>query len=215
MLTRIDHVMICVPTLQQGIDAYPRIGFDMQPGGVHTGKGTHNALAFNQDDYLELLSVRDPAEHRAAVAGGGTDAGLGPPGPGRRIPLRHRAERRPARRRGRDAHARRRRERRRRGGRRTPAGKELRWKLAALGAKNPLPLFFIEHLTPLEERRRQLLRAGHHPNGVLRIERVYIAVTDVRAAAVYGRVLGLPVPPIQRGAVIKADMAVFDVGPTG
>ena len=31
----------------------------------------------------------------------------------------------------------------------------------------------------------------------------------------YGRVLGMPVPKIQRGAVIKADMAVFDLGPTG
>jgi hypothetical protein len=28
-------------------------------------------------------------------------------------------------------------------------------------------------------------------------------------------VLGLPVPKVQRGAVIKADMAVFDLGPTG
>ncbi len=27
--------------------------------------------------------------------------------------------------------------------------------------------------------------------------------------------LGLPVPKVQRGAVIKADMAVFDLGPTG
>ena len=41
-------------------------------------------------------------------------------------------------------------------------------------------------------------------------------MTDVNAAAeVYARVLGLPKPKIQRGAVIKADMAVFDVGPTG
>jgi hypothetical protein len=45
---------------------------------------------------------------------------------------------------------------------------------------------------------------------------VYIAVPDVAAAARdYARVLGLPVPPVQRGAVIKADMAVFDLGPTG
>src|SRR5581483_4951791 len=29
------------------------------------------------------------------------------------------------------------------------------------------------------------------------------------------RVLGRPVPGVQRGAVIKADMAVFDLGPTG
>src|SRR5439155_4731544 len=47
-------------------------------------------------------------------------------------------------------------------------------------------------------------------------DRVYIAVSDVAAAAqAYGRVLGMPVPPVQRGNVIKADMAVFDLGPTG
>jgi hypothetical protein len=41
-------------------------------------------------------------------------------------------------------------------------------------------------------------------------------VRDVAAASrLYARVLGLPEPAIQRGAVIKADMAVFDLGPTG
>jgi len=35
------------------------------------------------------------------------------------------------------------------------------------------------------------------------------------SAATYARVLGMPVPKIQRGAVIKADMAVLDLGPTG
>src|SRR5215510_8566080 len=75
MLTRIDHVMICVPDLDRGIDAYTRIGFNIYPGGVHLGRGTHNAIAFHQDDYLELMSVRDPDELRAAGRGG-PDAGL-------------------------------------------------------------------------------------------------------------------------------------------
>jgi len=102
------------------------------------------------------------------------------------------------------------------GSRRTPAGQELRWKAAGLGPRNPLPIFFVQHLTPLDERRRQVARAGDHPNGALRLDRVYIAVPDVAvAAASYGRVLGMSVPKIQRGAVIKADMAVFDLGPTG
>lgn len=70
MLTRIDHVMICVPDLQRGIDAYTRIGFQVFPGGTHTGRGTHNAIAFHQEDYLELLSVRDRGEHAAAGPGG-------------------------------------------------------------------------------------------------------------------------------------------------
>jgi hypothetical protein len=77
MLTRIDHVMICVPDLREGIDAYTRIGFNIYPGGVHPGRGTENAIAFHQDDYLELLSVRDRTEHLAATARpGGPDSGL-------------------------------------------------------------------------------------------------------------------------------------------
>jgi len=102
------------------------------------------------------------------------------------------------------------------GGRRTPTGQELRWRSAQLGPANPLPIFFIEHLTPLAERRRDMSGPAGHPNGALRLERVYVAVTDVKAAAeTYARVLGQGVPKIQRGAVIKADMAVFDLGPTG
>ncbi|PYO48080.1 MAG: hypothetical protein DMD84_21920, partial [Candidatus Rokuibacteriota bacterium] len=100
------------------------------------------------------------------------------------------------------------------GGRRAPAGQELRWKSARLGPENPLPIFFIQHVTPLAERRRG--HTGRHPNGALGTERVYVAVTDVaKAAETYARVLGMPVPRVQRGAVIKADMAVFDLGPTG
>jgi hypothetical protein len=45
---------------------------------------------------------------------------------------------------------------------------------------------------------------------------VYIAVADVASAVeTSSRVLGMPAPKVQRGAVIKADMAVFDLGPTG
>jgi hypothetical protein len=57
--------------------------------------------------------------------------------------------------------------------------------------------------------------ASRHPNGVLRIERVYIAVRDLAAsAALYARVLGVPAPKMERGTVIHADMAIFQFGPT-
>ena len=213
MLTRIDHMMICVPKLDEAIDAYTRIGFNVYPGGAHAGRATHNAIAFLQDDYLELLSLRDTA----APVPGSSDARLAEflargggfryvavqsddlaadvaAMRGRGVEVSDVAE----------------------GARRTPGGQELRWKAASLGPRNPLPIFFIEHLTPLEVRRRQVARAGDHPNGVLRADRVYIAVPDLAVAAEsYGRVLGMPVPKVQRGAVIKADMAVFDLGPTG
>ncbi len=217
MLTRIDHVMICVPDLAQGIAAYTRIGFNVELGGVHPGKGTHNAIAFHQEDYLELLSVHDRAEHlRAVSAPGSLDTGLLDllaRGGGFRYVIVQ-SDDLPAdvlamRGRGVDVSD------AVEGGRRTPAGRDLRWRAARLGPKNPLPIFLLEHLTPLEERRPPTARAGH-PNGVLGADRVYIAVPDVAAAAeTYSRVLGMPVPPIRRGNVIKADMAVFDLGANG
>jgi catechol 2,3-dioxygenase-like lactoylglutathione lyase family enzyme len=211
MLTRIDHVMICVPDLRKGIDAYTRMGFDVHPGGVHTGRGTHNAIAFNAEDYLELMSVRDRDEYLAASPEGGLLEFFARGGGFRYVAVQSddlAADVAAMRRRGVDVSD------VAGGERRTPAGKELRWKAARLGSGNPLPIFFIEHLTPLAERRGP--RAGTHPNGVLRVDRVYVAVTDVAAsAATYSQVLGVPVPKIQRGAVIKADMAVFDLGPTG
>jgi catechol 2,3-dioxygenase-like lactoylglutathione lyase family enzyme len=210
VLTRIDHVMICVPVLARGIDAYRRIGFDVHPGGVHASGGTENAIAFLQDDYLEVLGVREGRLHEASeglreflAAGGGL----------RYISIQSddlAADVAAMRARGVDVSD------PAAGGRRTPAGQELRWRAASLGAKNPLPIFFIQHLTPLAERRRQVPMAGEHPNGVLRVERAYVAVTDVaKEAATYGRVLGMPGPTVVRGNVIKADMAVFEIGPTG
>jgi hypothetical protein len=49
VLTRIDHVMICVPDLERGIDAHARIGFNIYPGGAQAGRATHNAIAFLRD----------------------------------------------------------------------------------------------------------------------------------------------------------------------
>ena len=214
MLTRIDHVMICVPDLARGIDAYTRIGFNIYPGGAHAGRGTHNAIAFHQEDYLELLSLR---ERDAPVAPGSSDARLAEflarGGGFRYVAVQSDdLEADVAAMRGRgvdvtDATE---------GVRRSPNGQELRWRAASPGPRNPLPVFFVQHLTPLAERRRQVARAGDHPNGALRLDRVYIAVPDLTAVTEsYARVLGTPVPKIQRGAVIKADMAVFDLGPTG
>ena len=212
MLTRIDHVMICVPDLNRGIEAYARIGFNIHPGGVHTGKGTHNAIAFNEDDYVELLAVRDQDEYLQKSPYGGLVEFIARGGGLRYLILQSddlAAD--VAAMRSRGVHIGDPVE----GARRTPAGLELRWRAAMLGVRNLLPLFFIQHLTPVEERRRQLPGAGQHPNGAMRAERAYIAVTDLAAAvADYTRVLGAP-PHLERGTVINADMAVFNVGPTG
>ena len=209
-LTRIDHVMICVPDLKTGIETYRRLGFDVHFGGVHPGGGTENAIAFFEDDYLELLSIRPGAQAQAGAAlvdflarGGGL----------RYLAVQSdnvAADVTAMRRRGVDVSD------PTDGVRQTPAGAELRWRAARLGARDALPIFFIEHITSLAERRRQVPQPIQHPNGVLRSERAYIAVPDVaKAAEVYARVLGMPVPRVERGTVIKADMAVFNLGPTG
>jgi hypothetical protein len=163
MLTRIDHVMICVPDLQHGIDAYRRIGFNVSPGGVHPGKGTHNAIAFHEEDYLELMSVRDRDEYLSGNPGGGLLAFLAQGGGFRYVAVQSDdlvADVAQMRQRGVDV------SNPSDGGRQTPTGQELRWRAATLGPRHPLPIFFIEHLTPLHERRQQASQAGTHPNGV-------------------------------------------------
>jgi hypothetical protein len=213
VFTRIDHLMICVPDLERGMQAYTRLGFSIHPGGVHAGKGTHNAIAFNDADYLELLAIRDAEEYRRNSPYGGLVDFIGRGGGLRYLIVQSdalAADVAALRARGWEVGD------PVDGQRRTPAGTELRWKAAMLGERNPLPVFFIQHLTPLAERRAQSPGAGRHPNGVLGAERVYLAVPNLAAAAeTYGRLLGLPVPRAERGTVIHADMAVFPLGPAG
>ena len=202
--------MIAVPELDRGVDTYERLGFSVQPGGEHPGIGTHNAIAFNEEDYLELIAIRDRDAYARRNPWSGL-AGLVERGGGlcylivqsddlaadlvamraRGVDVGELAE----------------------GSRRTPSGRERRWKLAMLGPRNPLPVFFIQHLTPLAERRPA---GSGHANGVYRTERAYIAVADLAAAVdTYSRVLAMGKPPIERGTVIMAEMAVFQLGASG
>jgi catechol 2,3-dioxygenase-like lactoylglutathione lyase family enzyme len=217
VFTRIDHLMICVPDLERGMEQYTRLGFDIHVGGVHPGKGTHNALAYNDEDYVELLAIHDEAEAKAAAAwsasGTPLPAFIAAGGGIRYVVLQSddlAGDVSAMRERGVDVSD------AMDGARRTPSGSETRWKLAVLGPRNPLPIFFIQHVTPLEERRARVGAAGSHPNGVHALERAYIVVPDAEAAAAtYAKVLGLAQPPLQRGTVIMSNMAVFQVGPTG
>ena len=208
--TRIDHVMIAVPELDRGIDTYARLGFSVQPGGDHPGIGTHNAIAFNEEDYLELIAIRDRNQYARTNPWGGL-VELVERGGGLRYLIVQSddlaADVAAMRARGVDvgdvAD----------GNRRTPSGRERRWKLAILGPRDPLPVFFIQHVTPLAERRPA---GAGHPNGVHRTERAYIAVADLAAGVdTYSRVLGMAKPPIERGTVIMAEMAVFQLGSSG
>lgn len=214
MFTRIDHITVCVADLQQGMAQYNKLGFNVYPGGVHVGKGTHNAISFNNDDYIELLAIRDLAEYQAASASGAGLKEFVAAGGGIRFIILQSddltAEVAAMRARGVDVSE------AIEGGRRTPAGQELKWKVATLGPKNPLPIFFIEHVTPIDERRKTVPLAGQHPNKVFTLERAYIVVENAEAdAALYAKVLGMPQPPVQKGTVIMSNMVVFQIGPTG
>src|SRR5262245_13542889 len=217
MFTCIDHIMICVPDLSRGVEQYKKLGLNVQQGGTHPGKGTHNAIAFTDEDYLELMASLDAAEERAADAKAGSWgrnlAGFIAEGGGIRFIIVQSddlvADVAAMRGRGVDVSD-------AREGRRKQGSVEFHWKFADLGPKNPLPLFFIQHLTPMAERRKHTPGAGPHPNKVFKLERTYIVTRDANAtAAQYAKVLGMPQPPIQRGTVIMADMIVFQLGPHG
>ena len=62
MITRLDHVVVGVRDLDEAIQHYQQLGFEVRPGGRHTGLGTHNALIRFGLDYLELLAIDDEAE---------------------------------------------------------------------------------------------------------------------------------------------------------
>ena len=217
MFTRIDHIMVCVPDLDRAMGQYRKMGFNVQQGGTHPGKGTHNAIMFNEEDYLELLAIRDPAEERAAEGAAGSWgrdlAGYIKAGGGIRFVILQSddlaADVAAMRSRGVDVSD-------VMDGRRRQGDTEFRWKVANLGQKNPLPLFFIQHLTPMEERRKHTPGAGPHPNGVRFLERVYIVVQDLEASvALYAKVLGADPPRMYKGTVIMSHMAVFQYGTAG
>lgn len=223
MFTRIDHVVIAVPDLDRAMARYRKLGFSVFTGGAHPGMGTHNAIALNEEDYLELLAIRDPAEQKTAAARPGSwVAGLAEfitAGGGIRYVVVQSddlaADVAAMRARGVDVTD------ALDGSRVTPAGSALRWRMAVLGPQNPLPVFFIQHLTPMAERRKQFPETARqtgaaHPNGVYGLERTYIVTSNVeRAAAAYAKVLGMPQPAITKGTVIMSNMAVFQIGPTG
>lgn len=61
---QIDHLVVGVPDLQQGIDLLERrTGVRPAYGGEHSGSGTHNALlSLGPRQYLELLAFRPEAK---------------------------------------------------------------------------------------------------------------------------------------------------------
>ncbi|GAC1363165.1 MAG: hypothetical protein NVS2B12_02080 [Ktedonobacteraceae bacterium] len=72
MVTRFDHAVIAVRDLDEAISLYRRLGFEVDPGGRHTGLGTYNALIRFGLDYIELISIYDQDEVTASGPRGTT-----------------------------------------------------------------------------------------------------------------------------------------------
>lgn len=66
MIERFDHAVIAVTGLEEGMEAFRRLGFEVEEGGRHPSLGTRNAIVPFGPDYLELLAVEDPEQARGA-----------------------------------------------------------------------------------------------------------------------------------------------------
>ena len=58
----LDHIVIAVNDLEAAIADYAALGFNVQRGGDHPGRPTHNALVvFADGSYFELIAWKEPA----------------------------------------------------------------------------------------------------------------------------------------------------------
>ena len=186
---RLDHIVIAIRDLDQGIARYRELGFDARPGGRHTGRGTHNAIVRFGLDYLELVSVYDEAEARAAGRGELVDFLATREGPTGYVLATDDIA----------AEA----ERIRDGGlsvvgpfameRLRPDGSRLTWRLVIPGDgadRRPWPIFIQWDQSDAERLARD--GATAHPNGARGIRSVTVGVRDLPAARhLYGAVFGL------------------------
>lgn len=205
MLTNVDHLVIVVPDVQSAIAQYTRLGFHVYETGALEGTGTRSAIVYHETQHLELVAVEDPERARAdltayAAAGGGLRwivlasddlAADVAAMRGRGVEVTDPMPR----------------------ARTTPSGTRLEWLLATLVGEDAPPLVFVQHLSDLEARQRQVPERAPHPNGILGIERIYIAGTNLDGMVeAYSRVLGGPPPTTQDGIIIKANMAMYTFG---
>ena len=212
MIERFDHLVIAARDLDAAARQYrDALGFEVRPGGRHTGRGTHNALIRFGLDYLELISVYDAGEAERAGRETLTDflrrrsgglvayalattdvaadaerlraAGLEAVGPFAIERVR-------------------------------PDGSRLAWRLLVPGGdqyRRPWP-FLIEWDEPDDAR---LAREGSwtHPNGARAVREVAVAVADLeRAVDLYSRQLGLPLVGRGPAPELAAEGAEFAAG---
>jgi catechol 2,3-dioxygenase-like lactoylglutathione lyase family enzyme len=186
MTLPLDHVVILVKDLDAALAGYRALGFNAFPGGEHPGGRSHNALVVFEDGaYLELIAYRRPAPEvrwwRMGEADGEglVDFGLLPEDTGA-VVTRARAA-------GVDV------EGPLEGGRERPDGVRLEWRVGR-PAEHDLP-FLCGDVTPRAHRVPEG-EVRHHPNGVVGVAAITVAVVDIaRSAARWQAYLGLAEAP--------------------
>lgn len=67
-LSRLDHVIIAVRSLDEAAATYRRLGFTLTPRGLHEGKGTGNHCIMFKSSYIELLGIVDESGAKGRLA---------------------------------------------------------------------------------------------------------------------------------------------------
>jgi hypothetical protein len=220
MITRLDHVVIAVRDLEEAMRRYRALGFDVRPGGKHTGLGTYNALIRFGLDYLELIAVYDEAEARANGRDGILDFLEDREGGLARFALASiDLDEDAARWRGTGLAA---------VGpyameRERPDGTVLSWRLlvpSTPGWRTALP-FLIQWDQPDDERLR-VEGIGEHANGAVRVSRVGLVTTGVAGRSeVFARSMGLFATASSAGSVtfragnFRIEIAEAEASPEG
>ncbi|CAN7718018.1 VOC family protein [Variovorax sp. LjRoot290] len=179
----LDHIVIAVHDLEATIADYTALGFNVQRGGDHPGRSTHNALVvFADGSYFELIAWKTPAPEERwwqllqRSGEGIVDFALLPASTaqtvaeaaGRGLALDGPLD----------------------GGRVRPDGEHLRWQTARPPSPD-LP-FLCGDLTPRALRVPEG-EARVHPNGTTGVASLALAVRDLDATlARYRALLGAP-----------------------
>lgn len=208
MASRLDHLVILVPSLDAAIPDAIAAGFTVVRGGQHATGGTENALiAFANGSYLELIAFFDPSQprtnpwyERLAFGGGFVDYAL----------LSDDVAADVARIQGAgvafdDASTM---------GRLRPDGERVEW-VVAMARHDGLP-FLIEDTTPRDLRVPHAADETDHINGATGVSGVTVLVPDLDAASgAFATVTGADAVAIEPPLPGIARAATFPIGANG
>lgn len=176
----LDHVLIAVHDLQAASKTYSEtLGFALMPEGIHPGRGTHNRNIVLGQEYVELIAIRVPAEREGSPLKHFLDRregmyafALGVKDIGAFVSELH----------TRSVEV----EEPRKGSLSGQPGKVgYTWRSAYVSpeATPGARVLLVQHDKSIEERYTEPANLHIHPNGVLGVQRLGLAVRDAVAAA--------------------------------